>query len=283
MEKNCLECNKILSVKPSQFNRKKYCSRECQHSYQKKNPLEHWKRLTKKVKIKCSYCKKEIYVKRCIVSKRNFCDKECMYNYRRKNKQNQHLRERVMINCEICNTPFEVVVSRKTTAKYCSRKCLGKANGKRGKVEYKKRVIVKCTGCNKDFDKKPSVVKNFNFCSVNCMSDYYSNSGLFSGVNSGTWQGGDIDYYGPNWRKQRRIARKRDNFTCQDCGITELEYGKELSVHHIIPFRNFEGDWKKANELSNLISLCEFPCHRKRHSGAYNVKEQFDFYVLSRR
>jgi 5-methylcytosine-specific restriction endonuclease McrA len=67
---------------------------------------------------------------------------------------------------------------------------------------------------------------------------------------SGTWSGGDISYYGPNWLKQRRLARKR----------------KELSVHHIIPFRSFNGDWERANELPNLICLCEYPCHRKRHS-----------------
>ncbi len=98
------------------------------------------------------------------------------------------------------------------------------------------------------------------------MGKYYSESKMFSGENSGTWNGGDISYYGPNWLSQRRLARERDQFNCQSCGITEEQYGKELSVHHIIPFRNFKGDWEKANELVNLICLCEYPCHRKRHS-----------------
>ena len=57
---------------------------------------------------------------------------------------------------------------------------------------------------------------------------------------------------------------------CLNCGkeinVKPSKYGQELSVHHIIPFKQFNGDWKKANQLSNLISLCEFPCHRKRHS-----------------
>ncbi|WP_083443600.1 HNH endonuclease [Ornithinibacillus contaminans] len=61
-------------------------------------------------------------------------------------------------------------------------------------------------------------------------------------------------------------VRKRDNYTCQDCGITEEEYGSQLSVHHIIPFRKCNGDWKKANELSILVTLCEQPYHGKRHS-----------------
>lgn len=98
------------------------------------------------------------------------------------------------------------------------------------------------------------------------MGSYYAENQMFTGENSGTWAGGEINYYGPNWYHQRRKVRKRDNYTCQDCGITEKEYGNQLSVHHIGPFRNFHGDWRKANELSNLISLCEYPCHRKRHS-----------------
>lgn len=98
------------------------------------------------------------------------------------------------------------------------------------------------------------------------MGNYYTESEMFSGENSGTWAGGDINYYGPNWLSQRKKARERDNFTCQDCGITEEQYGRELSVHHIVPFRKFNGDLEKANQLANLIILCEYPCHRKRHS-----------------
>lgn len=98
-----------------------------------------------------------------------------------------------------------------------------------------------------------------------CMSLYYSENQLFSGENSGTWRGGKITYYGQNWLLQRRAARKRDNFTCQKCGITELQYGQELSVHHIIPFVLCKS-YLIANQLNNLLSVCE-PCHRSIHSG----------------
>ncbi|MBM4762264.1 hypothetical protein GNT69_08125 [Bacillus sp. B15-48] len=99
------------------------------------------------------------------------------------------------------------------------------------------------------------------------MAHYYSETGMFSGKNSGTWAGGDINYYGPNWLSQRKKARERDSYKCQDCGITEEQYGHELSVHHIVHFRKFKGDWVLANELTNLVTLCEYPCHRKRHSN----------------
>jgi len=56
--------------------------------------------------------------------------------------------------------------------------------------------------------------------------------------------------------------RKRDNYTCQLCGITEEEsinkYKRKLSVHHI----DFN---KKNNKEENLISLC-ISCNIKVNS-----------------
>jgi 5-methylcytosine-specific restriction endonuclease McrA/uncharacterized Zn-finger protein len=268
MKKNCLNCGKEINVKPSHFDRKKYCSRACKVDYQKKNPPQYWKDISKKQTIICSYCNTEFLRKPSSIKKTNFCNHECKRLYQLKNGHlfNQHLRKDVQVVCKSCGKEFKVPKNREQTAKYCSKHCLGMANGKRGKIQYKKKIKIYCTNCNKEFEKKPSTIKNLNFCSVECMGVYYTDSKMFAGEKSGTWTGGDISYYGSNWLNQRRKTRKRDNYTCQDCGITEDEYGNELSVHHIIPFRKFQGDWEKANQLSNLISLCEYPCHRKRHS-----------------
>lgn len=178
---------------------------------------------------------------------------------------NQRLIQQITKTCLTCNEEFNVILSRRDTAKYCSRSCLGKANGTRGKVQYRKRVIVYCTNCSDKLERKPSIIRNWNFFDSVCMADYYAKSGAFSGENNKAWQGRDIDYYGPNWRTQRKKVGIRDRYTCQDCGLTEEEYGYELSVHYIIPFRQFNGDWETANKLSNLVSLCEHPCHRNRH------------------
>lgn len=62
---------------------------------------------------------------------------------------------------------------------------------------------------------------------------------------------------GPNWKRQRRAARLRDNNTCRHCGTTE---GK-LTVNHIVPFRLFS-NYREANRLENLETLC-VPCHSK--------------------
>ena len=65
------------------------------------------------------------------------------------------------------------------------------------------------------------------------------------------------DRYGDDWFKIRLVIYKRDNFTCQECGITMKETGKPHHVHHIIPFlQSFD------NSLTNLVTLCP-SCHGK--------------------
>jgi len=113
---------------------------------------------------------------------------------------------------------------------------------------------VPCKACGTIIEKPKN--SNHFFCSIECTGKYYS------GEFNARWSGGKIPYYGPNWRSQRCKARRRDNYTCQHCGITEDELGKELDVHHIKPFKEIGlAKYKMANRLSNLISLCP-RCHR---------------------
>lgn len=109
MIKKCLNCNKEISVKPSQYERKKYCSRECKTLYQKKNPPKFWKELSQKIKVKCSNCEKELHRKPSTISTTNFCDMECKKLYQLKNGHliNQHLK----IEIELLRT--ELVFTKK--------------------------------------------------------------------------------------------------------------------------------------------------------------------------
>lgn len=174
--------------------------------------------------------------------------------------------------CLVCNKQYQVSSCFDKTSKYCSRECYHKSK-KTGQ-----KANCECSYCDNEFYKAPSLQRKSsnNFCSIPCMGSYYSENNLFSGKNSGTWQGGKINYYGRNWNYQKSLARERDNFLCQTCGISEKVYGKKLSVNHKIPFVCFS-DYKKANELNNLECLCE-PCHRKHHSGDNHPSKFKDTY-----
>lgn len=74
----------------------------------------------------------------------------------------------------------------------------------------------------------------------------------------GLWNN-DVNKYGSSWTKNRDLARARDNYKCQVCGLEESETSHH--VHHKIPFRQFESHLQ-ANQLSNLITLCP-SCHRR--------------------
>jgi DEAD/DEAH box helicase domain-containing protein len=76
--------------------------------------------------------------------------------------------------------------------------------------------------------------------------------------DEGLWSNAPNDY-GPTWPKMRDMARARDGFRCQVCGLPEGD--KAYHVHHKIPFRMFETA-EQANQLANLITVCN-SCHRK--------------------
>lgn len=74
---------------------------------------------------------------------------------------------------------------------------------------------------------------------------------------------------GEKWEEVRKKVKKRDNYRCKDCGITDKEhreddslFGKGLHIHHIIPVKEFQ-DPKKAHTMENLMSLCA-DCHSRR-------------------
>ena len=85
------------------------------------------------------------------------------------------------------------------------------------------------------------------------------------GKNSPCWiDGRSYSGYPQEWTNQlRESIRKRDNHTCQNCGMTEEEhlviYSQVLHVHHI--------DYNKQNcKEDNLITLC-FGCNIKANKN----------------
>lgn len=66
--------------------------------------------------------------------------------------------------------------------------------------------------------------------------------------------------YSEEFNKQlKEKIRKRDNYTCQCCGILEKNHYRKLDIHHI--------DYDKHNcDEKNLISNCK-SCHSKTNSN----------------
>ncbi len=105
-------------------------------------------------------------------------------------------------------------------------------------------------------------------------------------IEDNLWMNYQNDY-GPGWAKYKDLIRKRDNYTCQNCGV--LEDTIKHHIHHIKPIKFFESI-ELANNPSNLITLCA-SCHRlaelqvKVRSGltglSYLLKTLSPLFVMS--
>lgn len=157
--------------------------------------------------------------------------------------------ESVIVECANCKKGFLIHNYRvgKSGKNYCSREC------------RKTAKIIQCDWCNKDIKRVPAQIEKHNFCSRSCMGKYQTKN--YSGENSKHWLGDYKKYYGVNWKHQRNLARARDQYKCQVCGVEETN--KQHDVHHKKAFAVFGiENYKEANDLSNLVTLCN-SCHSK--------------------
>lgn len=207
---------------------------------------------------------------------RRFCSNKCSA------KVNIEPAETKQLKCSNCNKVFIRKKSRIRGSKvgnFCTRKCWDEYNSKMKAEKHHRWNSQKltCEVCNTKILRQLNQLKrnDKNFCTHECYAKWLEENSV--GENSPTWRGGSPDYRGGNWNKVKKMARERDGYRCQQCGEKE---GKEaLDVHHIVPYRFFNGDWRKANRLSNLISLCK-RCHRKQESHWWQeVPEKFKQYM----
>lgn len=82
-------------------------------------------------------------------------------------------------------------------------------------------------------------------------------------------QDGYDDRYPPDWEARKDAIKRRDNYTCQDCGI-EAGEGTMQDVHHITHLSD-----GGSNRLDNLELLC-IDCHNDRHE--HDITEGRDGY-----
>ncbi len=196
---------------------------------------------------KCENCGKEFYIKDILLKfgAGKVCSKKCQIEKRT---------TKIKTTCKICGKFFYSQPYRfgKERGKYCSKECQHQS--------MKKVIELICQTCGCSFYKKPNQ-SHIKFCSRKC-------SGLsIRGKNHPMYiEGTPVKNYGGNWDRQRKLAEKRDNYKCVACGKSKNELPpRTLHVHHKIRRRYFT-DEEKANDLSNLVTLC-IACHRKAEDG----------------
>ena len=223
----------------------------------------------------CAACGSPIYVKQSTASRRpsRWCSRACSDAGRKRGERRE---------CARCGEPFYVFPSELTKQGranlYCSRACgnaasavirtgLKRTDETRAKISRvragvpipklrKPPIVHLCHQCSAPFEVSrsrptPQLAK---FCSTDCWLAYVR----LTPSALGAYRGGAHPYYGPDWRSQARKARERDRHTCRNCGLHQ--FNPRLDVHHIVPRRLFGNDYRSANQLENLISLCK-PCH----------------------
>jgi 5-methylcytosine-specific restriction endonuclease McrA len=123
--------------------------------------------------------------------------------------------------------------------------------------ERTSQAETRCRFCRKPFEVPEWYLKKgvtLHFCSSECRDAWTQETPSFE-VKLSKRAG----HRGANWQTQAQKARQRDSFTCQVCGVTEEELGRQLDVHHKIPYRSFKSN-VEANKLEHLLSVCP-ACH----------------------
>jgi endogenous inhibitor of DNA gyrase (YacG/DUF329 family) len=290
IEVDCFNCGKTVKKEHNEIQnyKKSFCSQECLFKA--------------RVTDECSYCGSKYSQSYLNSGKQNgYCSDECRSlsrlalfqcdncgdlfksdKYTRKQYQSNYCSEKCSYignsrSREECLEAFEIGIEKLGTNVPLNK--VMKAGGMGGGQYYRHfeslndiarelgyeemcgHWIIECENCGEEFKRIKSHASNnkHQFCNQEC---------YFQWARSGALRNGTEPYnhdYGPNWYYQRRAARARDNYTCQSCGMSESqhkkEFGRRLEVHHIKKARKFT-DYRKRNELCNLLTLCK-KCHIK--------------------
>jgi endogenous inhibitor of DNA gyrase (YacG/DUF329 family) len=257
----CPTCGKAFRYRAS--TPRKFCSKKCAG-------VETYKHLGKhsegrSIDLTCEQCGLAFrrWAFEAAKVTRHFCGKACYNAWQTgqvrgprsgnfpRGANHHNYKGKIAHVCERCGKTFEKFPSQSINGqgRFCSR------------ASTRNRVELPCEQCGEVFTVKAAEAGTARFCSKACRFQW-QRTGLV-GDNNPNWKGGYSPYYGPNWRAQKRNVRRRDNYTCQHCGIAEADLRRQLDVHHIRPFREFGVErYREANAMVNLISLCD-ACHKR--------------------
>jgi len=215
-----------------------------------------------------------------ILAKEIGCSDGTVRNALIKNNIKRKRNSKIEVICNNCNKIFKIYISNfnRSELHFCSRKCTyiwhkGKncffyhtnlSKGKRNShyIDGRKSKKYYCKECNEQIS-----YGNWRHGTKRCRSC------AIKGKNHPNYiDGRSFEKYPAEFNDTlRESIRKRDNYTCQNCGMTEEEhfivYGRNLHIHHI--------DYNKDNcKEDNLITLCQ-GCNLRAN---YNREYWKEFY-----
>ena len=239
-----------------------------------------------KATVECGVCGDKFRKQKYDIEKddNHYCSMECLHESKRNG---------VELECEICEDIFRVAKHREDTARVCSNECRGELTGrilsginpyeytcKRCGHDFKSQakdriycskechnksmedqVETECANCAGVLFRVRSQyeLSDKHFCDFDCRREWMGENWV--GEDNPQYINGGHQYRGSNWPEQRLKALRRDQARCQSCGVAESKKQRGHHVHHIVPYRKFDS-WQEANELSNLVTLCE-SCHQR--------------------
>lgn len=198
----------------------------------------------------CLNCKQKFNIRKYRIYDAKYCSRKCGYTHKRL------LSESINKICQQCRNLFykPVGLSNKQfdDRLFCSHKCRGIASSS--------KIIIMCLECNKEFKVVKSKIKS-KFCSRKCQS---------KNRDKGKTQEHIKIRMSKQYKIWREIIFKRDNYTCQICGI-KSGCGKRiiLNADHIKSFAHFP---ELRFDINNGRILCE-DCHKKTENfGSKGIK-----------
>ncbi len=216
---NCLNCDKVFSIRETQNN--KFCCIYCYWEYKKgkDNPS----RKTGKI-VDCLYCGKEVYKpKGQIDGRKHFCSIVCANKYQGRNKVN--------VKCLICGKEF--LASKSHNYKYCSITCrdkdpkfakmLAQMNAKQS--HSKKETSIEKIGY-KLLDKlKVFYEKQYLINDKICVDALLPNEKIVIQFDGDYWHGYNKDINDVELRiKKRMLLDKSQDAYLKKCGYKVLRF-----------------------------------------------------------
>jgi len=161
-------------------------------------------------------------------------------------------------DCEVCGETTKVKCGR-DNPHTCSKLCHDVLMSSHGTLEsFIEDRFRTCRNCGAEFRTN----QDSFLCSRGCADEWRKKTGVIRGENHPNWREGESPGYGFEWAAKAEEIRERDDYECQDCGLEQEDAKRALSVHHIVPLRDFD-DRQESHDPENLITLCR-RCHMKR-------------------